>query len=30
MTQRDVMIPTPDGTCDASLHTPPVTVPGRP
>jgi len=22
MTQRDVSIPTPDGTCDASLHTP--------
>jgi carboxymethylenebutenolidase len=22
MTQRDVLIPTPDGTCDASLHTP--------
>jgi carboxymethylenebutenolidase len=22
MTQRDVTIPTPDGTCDASLHTP--------
>ena len=22
MTQRDVMIPTPDGTCDASLHMP--------
>ncbi len=22
MTQRDVEIPTPDGTCDASLHTP--------
>ena len=22
MTQRDVAIPTPDGTCDASLHTP--------
>src|SRR4051812_2893218 len=22
MTQRDVLIPTPDGTCDATLHTP--------
>ena len=27
MTQRDVLIPTPDGTCDASLHTPGGTGP---
>jgi carboxymethylenebutenolidase len=27
MTQRDVLIPTPDGTCDASLHTPAGTGP---
>jgi carboxymethylenebutenolidase len=27
MTQRDVSIPTPDGTCDASLHTPVGTGP---
>jgi carboxymethylenebutenolidase len=27
MTQRDVSIPTPDGTCDASLHTPDGTGP---
>ena len=27
MTQRDVSIPTPDGTCDASLHTPAGTGP---
>jgi carboxymethylenebutenolidase len=27
MTQRDVFIPTPDGTCDASLHTPEGTGP---
>lgn len=27
MTQRDVSIPTPDGTCDASLHTPTGTGP---
>ena len=27
MTQREVLIPTPDGTCDASLHTPVGTGP---
>ncbi len=27
MAQRDVLIPTPDGTCDASLHTPAGTGP---